>query len=371
MGSILFLLVKKLINGSLFLFTRILYRNSLIKNRKIVPSKILIIRNGSIGDSITAFPAIAAVKAGFSKSRIEIFTNSGSPTYVGMSELLDESFYNRIVNYYGWGYIKLFREIKKNNYNLLINLSQDKSIWHREFAKLLFFRFCGIKSAVGFEVGTIRFLLKFQNKLPNRFSETERLNRILTEVGILNVKNEYPIKLSNFDRRILRAPDSSLTDRKNNIIAIVIGAKRNQNKWPIDYWKELIDMCINFGYRIFIVGSAEDRLESRKLHRDGVVDLCGNLSISQTASFFRSCGAVVSNDTGPLHLAYALDIFVIGLFSAWQLSKVWFPPENVGITLVDYSVNCSLCYSNKCPSNVCMQNIYPRFVFDVLKKNVF
>lgn len=349
-----------MVNGTLSFFTIICFRNSRIINGSFLPNKILIMRNGSIGDSITAFPAIASVKECFPKAKIDILTNSGSIQFVGMEQLLDTEYYTSIINYNGWGIAKLYRELKTENYDLFVNLSQDKTKWHLELKRLLFIRFCGIKSAIGFEVGTIPLLLKNQNLGQTKISEINRLNQIVQKLNI-PIKNLFPVKLAP---NLTLVNDLFETHGLNNskIISIVIGAKREQNKWPLKSWSILIDKCLKKGYKIVILGSKDDLIQSSKLHLDGVFDWCGKLKIIETAEVIKRSILVVSNDTGPMHLAYALNTPVIGLFSAWQLANVWFPPKGMGVSLVDYSVSCALCYSNKCSNNICLQNITPDMV---------
>lgn len=358
-------IVYSIVNGTLSLVTIICFRNRRIKNNSFIPTKILVMRNGSIGDSVTAFPSIVSIKEHFPGAKIDIITNSGSIHFVGLEQLLDTSYYSSIINYYGWGISKIYRKLKAEKYDLFVNLSQDKTKWHLELKRLLFIKFCGIKSAIGFEVGTIPLLLKTQNYGQTKISEIQRLNQIVQKLNI-PIRNIFPIKpepnltiVNNlFDR-------NELNDSK--IISIVIGAKREQNKWPLNYWSRLIEQCLKKGFEIVIVGSKGDSINSSKLNRDGVYDWCGHLSINQTAEVLRRSLLVISNDTGPMHLAYALNTPVIGIFSAWQLANVWFPPKGKGLTLVDYSVSCSLCYSNKCLNNICLQNINPDMVFNEIE----
>lgn len=322
-------------------------------------------RNGSIGDSITAFPAIVSLKIRFPEAKIDIITNSGSTHFVGMEQLLDASYYSSIINYYGWGITKLFRSLKAQNYDLFINLSQDKTKWHLELKRMIFIKLCGIKSAVGFEVGTIPVLLKIQNIDKTKISEIQRLNLIIQKLNV-PISNIFPIKP---EPNLTLVNDLFNSNELNHskIISIVIGAKREQNKWPLKYWSTLIDKCLKIGFKIVIVGSNDDSIQSSKLNFDGVYDWCGKLSINQTAEVLRRSILVISNDTGPMHLAYALNTPVIGLFSAWQLANVWFPPKGKGVTLVDYSVSCALCYSNKCSNNICLQNITPEMVISEIE----
>jgi heptosyltransferase-2 len=79
------------------------------------------------------------------------------------------------------------------------------------------------------------------------------------------------------------------------------------------------------------------------------------------------CKVVVSNDTGPMHLAYAAGTPVVALFSSRDYPEHWFPPENSGnTTLRLYDVHCSICLSDTCTNNICMKRITPDEVIQKL-----
>ncbi len=57
-----------------------------------------------------------------------------------------------------------------------------------------------------------------------------------------------------------------------------------------------------------------------------------------------------------MHLSYAVGTPVIGIFSSRDFQKKWFPPEG-NIALRNNNVPCSLCFSETCNNNICMQGI--------------
>jgi heptosyltransferase-2 len=354
----------QLVNGSLAFLALLLFKKS------IQPAKILVQRNGSIGDSITSFPAIAALKQKFPNAQIDILTNSGSQQFVGMESLLDSFYYSRIINYFGWSKKKQYQEIRQNNYDLFVNLSQDKTTWFLEFRRLLFIKYCGIPSAIGFEVGTVKVLLKFQNKFMRHLSERARLLKILKPLSIEGVKEEFPIPYLAAESEKISVLYPHIFNSSTKNIGLVIGAKRVQNKWPESHWEKLIDKCLSKRIHIYLIGGQDDQILASRLSKSLVTNTCGKLTILETAALIKHLDLVVSNDTGPMHLSYAMHTPVIGLFSAWQLQNVWYPPHENNEVFIKSDLSCAPCYSNSCTFNACMHAILPEHVFESVTKRL-
>jgi len=357
-------LCYQLVNGSLSLLTKLFFK------KLIEPTRILVQRNGSIGDSITSFPAIAAIKQRFPNAQIDILTNSGSHHFVGMESLLDSSFYSQIINYFGWSKKQQYQEIKQKKYDLFVNLSQDKTTWFLELRRLLFIKYCGIPSAIGFEVGTVKVLLKFQNKQMIHLSERARLLNILKPLSIDGFNSHFPVHDFTTEREKIKTFYPNLVDSTVKKIGIVIGAKRVQNKWPESHWKKLINKCLSKGIHIYIIGGHDDVSLASTLSISGVTNACGKLSILETAALIEQLDLVISNDTGPMHLSYAVETPVIGLFSAWQLQNVWYPPQEGNEVFIKSDISCAPCYSNTCTFNACMHAILPEEVFESVTKRL-
>ena len=360
-----FFIIKSLysfLNGSLNLLTHSFFdfKNVKLKNKV---NKILVLRNGSIGDCVTSFPTIFSIANQYPHAKLDILTNSGNNNFIGMEYLLSENIYSKIINYFGMDYKFLYKLIKKNEYDLFINLSQDKTTWFREFKLLLFIKLCSIPTAIGFEIGTVRLFLRIQNENFSRKSERDRLGSIIEKIGIPYLRNNYPLKKDiKSENEVFKNLESlNILEKKKNI-GIVIGAKRELNKWPINYWKEICEKLNEKGYNILIIGGNDDKKDSEILKSNRVFDFCGKFNISCSIELIKNCSLLISNDTGPMHLAYAVRTPVIAIFNAWQLENVWFPTLENSVVLMDTKIDCAFCYDNKCRNNKCMQSIKPNDV---------
>jgi ADP-heptose:LPS heptosyltransferase len=318
------------------------------------PSKVLLFRTGSIGDNICAMPAIVAVRKKFPNAQLHILTNAGATNLVSLQNLLHEDYYDKVIDYFGYRPKELFNLIKKEKYDLIVELPQDQAQLIPQLRNMFFFRLAGIRSGFGWQVNTIYSFRQVQEREAKFISERTRLLNLLAANNIIGDETSYPLKINEADRKTV---ESLLKDVPARFVAVVPGAKRSQNRYPLERFKTLTSWLVGKGYSVLIVGGPEDRERGQELSGiPGAYDFTGKLTPAQSAHLLSHCFLTISNDTGPMHLSYAVGTPVIGLFSSRDFQEKWFPPEG-NIALRNYNVHCSLCFSETCADNICMQGI--------------
>ncbi len=329
------------------------------------PGKIIIFRTGSIGDSICALPAISVIRNNFPKATIDILTNSGSADFVSLDKLIDKTQFHAIINYFGENKRILFKTLKKNSYDLFIDLTQYDARWTKQMKTLLFARSLGIKHAFGWRVSQTMLFKKYQEVSRIFINERDRLLALLAVQG-LDTTSSYFIaaKEENTTRKIIRVMEElQLTDKSRNI-GVVIGSKLERNKWPLDYFKRIIENYTNRDYKILIFGGKEDKEKAETLRiNKNIINFCGTFLPLETAEAMKFCSVVITNDTGPMHLSYMVKTPVVALFSSRDFPGKWYPPKD-GINKVFRSeeVECSACFKRECRNNICMKRITPQMV---------
>ena len=342
-------------NALLSLFQQILFRKA------FVPRKILIFRTGSIGDSICSFPSLVSIRNHFNQSKLTILTNAGGNNLVSLKALFDQAYYDDIIDYSAYQSIALLKLLLKKKYDLVIELPQDQVSFFTEIRNMFFFRAAGIKSGWGWQVTTSFSFRQTQEKRTSFVSERFRLLEIVNKNGVQLAANDcYPLRVSIADKRhaqeLLTIAFGDTGDLKE-VIAMVPGAKRPQNRYPIQRFKELVNWLTNRGYNVIVIGGPEDRdMGSQLSNSDSVSSFCGQVTPMVSAALLMHCKICISNDTGPMHLSYAVGTPVIGLFSSRDFQQKWFPPMG-HIALRNNDVHCSLCFSETCANNICMQGI--------------
>lgn len=106
-------------------------------------------------------------------------------------------------------------------------------------------------------------------------------------------------------------------DRKNVVLHPL--SKGSAVEWGLDNFKRLIQLLPPDEFRIFLTGTeAEGQLFRDHLPIDepSVIDISGKLDLRELVGFIASCSAVVACSTGPLHIAAALGVCTVGLYTS-------------------------------------------------------
>ena len=159
---------------------------------------------------------------------------------------------------------------------------------------------------------------------------------------------------------------------KKPVIAIAPGAKWKTKQWPAEYFIELINkLDIRYNPTILLLGSKDEMKIAEKIgsKSKNVLNFAGKLSIGEAASYMRSSDVAVSNDSGLMHMATALDIPVVAMFGPTVKGFGFFPRGRN--TVMEKNLECRPCSmhgSGSCKVNTyeCMRSITPLEVFDAV-----
>lgn len=343
--------------------------------KNISANRILIFRTGSLGDSVCALPAIYSIRQNFPDARIDILTNTGAENLVSLGALIDRSIVNEIINYFGLEKKDLFKKLKGKKYDLFIQLPQYDAGLIRQVRDIFIAKALGVKYAFGWQVASTWFVAKHQAKLIKFENERNRLLGILERNGLKSYGLVYPLGFTEDIKNKIRNVTLSLSkgDVKLNTdknIGIVVGAKRTQNRWPIEYFKEVAKHLLENNKNILLFGGPEDFELAEQIKGENVFNFCGKLSPLETAEMMKYCKLVISNDTGPMHLAYAIGTSLIAIFSSRDYPGKWFPPQSENnIVFRNDDIYCATCFNKNC-HNECLRNIKPKKIFEIFELGV-
>jgi len=153
------------------------------------------------------------------------------------------------------------------------------------------------------------------------------------------------------DRKVaenLLSGSSCTASRPTIALHVGAGPRQQFKRWPLDRFAEVAEQLHDeFGARIALVGGPDERPASQDVQRRlpvTVVDAVGKLSVLQTAALLQRCDLLITNDSGPMHLAAAVDTPVVAIFGPTDIEKN--PPISLGAThrIVRRPLPCSPCY---------------------------
>jgi heptosyltransferase-2 len=321
-----------------------------------------------MGDNIITLPAIASIKEQYPNIKIIMLTNAGGENLVSIESLIDKSYIEEFINYTGKSKLDMLKMLKNKKYDLIIDLTQPSSLL-RTMRNMIVFRFLGIDKSIGWNVSELSFFRKKQDDFNMVGSELQKYLSYLEDYSI-NTKRKFILDITEkeIDKIDNIINQYELKDKK--LIAIVVGSKRVTNRWSIEYFNETIKYILhNTDYIPIIIGGKEDNKLVEKLSYNKY-NFCGKLTPLESAELFKRCKFTISNDTGPMHLSYAVGTKVIALFSARGFRKKWYPPKDMGIILRDDRIECRLCYAEKCEHLSCLKNIRVEEVIKQIKEKI-
>jgi heptosyltransferase-2 len=135
------------------------------------------------------------------------------------------------------------------------------------------------------------------------------------------------------------------------VLALCPGAEYGEAKrWPVEYYAEVARAATAQGWQVWLFGSAKDipvTHEINRLSNMACLDLGGKTQLGEAIDLMALCTAVVSNDSGLMHVAAALDKKLIALYGS---SDPHHTPPMSSKAIIEYlGLSCSPCFKRECP----------------------
>lgn len=156
------------------------------------------------------------------------------------------------------------------------------------------------------------------------------------------------------------------------ILGICPGAEYGPAKrWPSKYFSSVANAKLDEGWHVWLFGSEKDAGitdEIQAMTRGRCLDLAGRTTLSESISLISLTTAVVSNDSGMMHVAVALGRFTVALFGSTDPLRT--PPLSNNVEILYLGLSCSPCFKRICPLGHlnCLKDIQPEQVLNSLKE---
>jgi len=136
------------------------------------------------------------------------------------------------------------------------------------------------------------------------------------------------------------------TDRP--IIGLMPGAEYGPAKqWPVEYYRDLAILLTKQGYRVWVFGSLREQgLGNEIAVNIDIVSLCGKTQLQDVIDLLAACEAVVSNDSGLMHMAAAVDIKTVVIYGS--STPDYTPPLTDKAAIIYHRQECSPCFERRC-----------------------
>jgi ADP-heptose:LPS heptosyltransferase len=154
-------------------------------------------------------------------------------------------------------------------------------------------------------------------------------------------------------------------------VALHPGASQMVKQWPINSYQDLTRMLLEAEYEVLLIGGRSDRGLGEHLQLgDAVINLIGETSVTELAAVLADCDLLVSNDSGPMHVAAAVETPVIAVTLGSALGSET-APYGAGHLVVEPKIDCFPCAAEKhCSSRHCAALVRPGLIFDLLRSRL-
>lgn len=159
------------------------------------------------------------------------------------------------------------------------------------------------------------------------------------------------------------------------VLALCPGAEYGPAKqWPARHYAALARTKIEQGWQVWIFGSEKDyaiaeQINSLLAQKNGqqAVNLCGKTKLAQAIDLMSLSKAVVSNDSGLMHMGAALGVPVVGVYGSSDPGFT--PPLGSNCTTQTLKLDCSPCFKRTCPlgHTDCLEQLEPQKVLKALE----
>jgi heptosyltransferase-2 len=160
------------------------------------------------------------------------------------------------------------------------------------------------------------------------------------------------------------------------VLALCPGAEFGEAKrWPSEHYAKVAEIKIREGWQVWLFGSKSDHavgedIRSRLIPglREEASNLAGETSLAQAIDLLSCSDAVVSNDSGLMHVAAALDRPLVAVYGS--TSPGFTPPLAEQVEVVRLGLECSPCFDRTCRFGHynCLRELKPRAVVEALAR---
>jgi lipopolysaccharide heptosyltransferase I len=335
------------------------------------PERICIVKPSSLGDVVHALPILSALRSRWPHSKITWVVNRGYHDVLrGHSDLDDVLLFDRprggIDERAVAAMLALWQRLRDDHYDLTIDLQGLLRSGLLVAATRSPVRVGPADAREG-----ARWLYTDRVDAPRRrMHAVDRALRFGAAFGAPAVEPQFRLPIGPDDHRWAEAQLAAVPWPR---LILTMGARWLTKRWPPEHFAEIGNRAASeYGATLLAVGSAEDRplvdAVRRHLVAAEILDFCGRTRLKQLAALALQCDLMISNDTGPLHLAAAAGARVLGIYTCTNPTLTG--PYGPHAATVQSCVWCAPSFIRTCRRLDCMSELSPDRVWPVVKEQL-
>jgi heptosyltransferase-2 len=342
--------------------------------------KIGIWQTAFLGDAVLTLPMIQALTARYPGAETHLYVRDGlQPLFAAQPELAGvHGFAKRGAQKSMLSALGLGRRIGRQGFDLWISA-------HASLRSASVAAATGIARRIGYNRPWFN-RLAYTDVVDRRFDELEEVERLMALLGPLGIGGPAPQARLVLSGEAVAAADAFWRERcgQGPVLGIHPGSTWPTKCWPVEYFGRVAAMAAAEGARVLVFGGPGEEAVAAQVVAgavahgaapDALIDLAGQLSLPRLAAWIDRLDAYLTNDSGPMHLAWVQETPLVALFGPTVRSLGFFP-RGEGATVMEVPLSCRPCGLHgprRCPlgHHDCMRTLTPDMVWKALAPKLF
>lgn len=329
---------------------------------------ILLIHTGGIGDMIMLRPSLFFIRQKYPDKKITLLGNAFSLQAVE-HDLID---------------YKIVLPTGKKNFSNTIRVAKQLLLFRKKYSECYFFQPI-LQNSVKTKLLFLKKMISpsksfgrhnpFGEEIFDVIASDESSQEVIRFLGVagwkgngIDYKQAYRLTYSNTDKTSLLNKLSNFMNINMPFLVYAIGGAKPTRIWPAHKFAELSNLVYNrdgHNHIPVFIGSQQEVSLFKSIAT--VVPSCsvpmfGTLSVRELMIFISLAKLVISNDTGPMHIANAVDVPQVAIFGPGDYSRIR-PFIEKKCKVVKNYCPCAPCYKIECKDAFCLKNIEVQDVY--------
>lgn len=344
---------------------------------KVKAPAILVVKPSSLGDIFHAFPAVEMLRRHWPEATIDWLVRSEfTPVlefypHIRKTVEFPRRAFSNLLNFPG-ALNKILKDLRSEQYDLVIDF--------QGLIRSAFFTFCArTDHRIGFanprEAVAALFYNMKQQIPPQSIHAVEKNIQLVCGLTGQNFDVPQPDFISppefknNVDELL-----SGFEGTAQNTLGIIPGARWESKRWPAEFFAKTVERVqrSNSDMYFIVIGGPDDveaaEFICRHVPSKRIINLAGKTGYGELVESVKRCRFMLSNDSGPMHIAAAMGKKVFGVFGPTDPERTG--PYGGEHKIFQLPLDCIACLKRECPLHTLdCQNIDPANVADEICSN--
>ncbi len=331
--------------------------------------RILLINANWLGDVLFSTPALRAIRKQFPKSYLACLVPYRCEEVLAANPNLDRVlvYDDRVSLASPIKFADVIFRIRRERFDTAI-------FFHRSKTKSLIAALAGIKERIGYRHPSGNPFLTYGFEMPRQGHRTDYYLDLLSQVGI-DSDGRFP---DFFPKKEVWADFNALClseglDFKSPYVVVHAGGNWALKRWPERYFVEWIRSFLKkYPWKVVMCGTQSEYALVQKIadnfDKGQVLNLAGKSSLSVLALLLKHAKMLLSNDSGPIHLAASQGTAILGVYGPTSADLTG-PQSRGPQKILQKDIGCEVpCYFRSCNYRICMEWLTPAEVLEAAQR---